>query len=373
MLETSRPGSGRPSEGRVTLGSLQLLRGLAAIAVAIYHTHLILASPNYGAIDVLRGVATKGWLGVNFFFVLSGFIILYAHIQDVGVPSKVRTYLWRRFSRVYPVYWIALTGYIAAAFIGIGYPDFRSTLPDLLSAYLLVPLVPEPSLPLKLAWTLLYEVGFYALFTLLILHRTMGLAVAAFWVCGIAVNSFVLGNTALGLFNIWNIYFLVGAVTLLLFRAMDTRLGPLVLALGCLSLFAMMATGLVPDRIGDANGQPLLLLALAVPFSMILLGATQVESARGWKPPRPLILLGDASYSIYLVHAAVISVVAQLNHMLLPGLIPPLLLFTVTATASVVAGVVFHLLIERPLLRAARRWPRPRVPDSALAVGRAGS
>jgi peptidoglycan/LPS O-acetylase OafA/YrhL len=49
------------------------MRGLAAVAVAVFHAHVILARPEYGGFTILPGLATKGWLGVNFFFELSGF------------------------------------------------------------------------------------------------------------------------------------------------------------------------------------------------------------------------------------------------------------------------------------------------------------
>ncbi|NBQ54213.1 MAG: acyltransferase, partial [Proteobacteria bacterium] len=47
--------------------------------------------------------------GVDFFFVLSGFIILHAHMDDIGRPARLGRYLWRRAVRVYPIYWICLT------------------------------------------------------------------------------------------------------------------------------------------------------------------------------------------------------------------------------------------------------------------------
>ncbi len=45
----------------------------------------------------MGGLANKGWLGVYFFFVLSGFIILFAHWKDLGRPGQLKRYAWRRF------------------------------------------------------------------------------------------------------------------------------------------------------------------------------------------------------------------------------------------------------------------------------------
>ncbi len=47
-----------------------------------------------------------GHAGVDFFFVLSGFIIMHAHTADIGKPERLYRYLWRRATRIYPIYWI---------------------------------------------------------------------------------------------------------------------------------------------------------------------------------------------------------------------------------------------------------------------------
>ncbi len=357
--------------GKQTLTSLQVLRGFAAAAVVLYHTHLILAKPEYGSVQVFGYLAAKGWLGVNFFFVLSGFIIFYAHSRDLGAPARVPAYLWRRFSRVYPIYWLMLTAYILAAFVGIGHPDFRVTAADFLSSYLLMPLVAEPSLPLQVAWTLFFEIGFYALFVLAILHRSLGLVVALSWPGAILVNGLVLGGTAFNPLNMWNIYFVIGAVVFLLFRRVDARLGWPLLAAGIALLVVIGAAGRIDDRIALASAQPARLLLLAAPFALILLGATVMERGRAWRPPGVLMLLGDASYSVYLVHSPTISVLAQITHKLAPGVVPPALLFVLVALASVMAGVVVHLLLERPLLALLRhppRWRRGAVAHDAVAA-----
>ena len=68
-----------------------------------------MSDPKYGALDMLARPKSLCWMGVNFFFVPSGFIIFFAHAKDVGRPARIGTYLWRRFARVYPTYWVFIS------------------------------------------------------------------------------------------------------------------------------------------------------------------------------------------------------------------------------------------------------------------------
>ncbi|MFW2831116.1 acyltransferase family protein [Sphingomonas sp. ID0503] len=347
---------------RKSLFTVQILRGFAAIAVAIYHTHLILAKPQYGAIDVFGAVTSRGWVGVNFFFVLSGFIILFAHTRDIGQPAAAGRYIWRRFSRVYPIYWIFTALYVIAALLNLGSPEFRWTAENLISSATLIRFDPRPLAPLAVAWTLFYEVGFYAIFLTLILNRRFGVAVIAAWAVGIFVSSLVFGRTSPGILHMWNVYFLLGMGVYALFRRLQARWALPILIGGFVMLAAMLAAGMVHPRIGPAGRDTVELLLLALCFAAILLGAILYERDRVFTPPALLLLLGDASFSIYLVHSPVLSVAAAVNHKLFPGLLPPELVFIVTAIVAVAAGVLAYLLIERPLLAVLNRFgPRRRV------------
>jgi exopolysaccharide production protein ExoZ len=88
------------------LSGIQGLRGIAAVAVVLSHAarHVNMA---FG-MPVLITAFQAGHAGVDLFFVISGFIILFVHHRDIGQPSRLCHYLGRRFNRVMPLYWVAL-------------------------------------------------------------------------------------------------------------------------------------------------------------------------------------------------------------------------------------------------------------------------
>ncbi|ADM09422.1 Acyltransferase 3 family protein [Parvularcula bermudensis HTCC2503] len=353
---------------RQTLASLQILRGIAAVAVAFYHTHLIVAQPEYGGAVLLEGIATKGWIGVNFFFALSGFIIFYAHAADFGRPDRAGRYLWRRFIRVYPVYWVYTSVFVAAAAVGIGHPDFSWELPNMVASYTLLPVAADIIAPLQVAWTLFYEVGFYLIFLTLILHQRVGAIVVLLWAGAITVNTFLLPFSELYVFHAWNYYFLVGMGVAVLAKRVPASYGAGITGIAALALGIALVSGGVDDRIKLAMDDPVKLVLLAVIFAALILGVVLWEKDRvSWTPMRALLVIGNASYSIYLVHSPVISVLAQLN-MVAGGLLPAPLLFVVGFCGSVCAGTIAYFLVERPLLTLTRD---PQRIGAFLGIGQA--
>ncbi len=175
-------------EGRIKLESIEAGRGLAAIAVVLYHAsrHVNAA---YGA-PLLASTFQFGHAGVDFFFVISGFIILFVHYGDVGQPARLNHYLERRFTRVLPTYWVALGLTVLLSLAG------GHALPRFVDAVWSVFLLPSHREPiLGIAWTLQYEIAFYAVFAVLIANRFVGLAIMAAWFLAVAAILAVLGWT----------------------------------------------------------------------------------------------------------------------------------------------------------------------------------
>ena len=130
------------------LAGIEAGRGIAAIGVVLCHVALILTKTSDAQTSV--GVFQIGRAGVDFFFVLSGFIIAYAHREDIGCPARLGHYLSRRLFRIMPTYWIALA--LTLMLGGYTLPAF-----DMARAALLLP--SSHGLPVIVAWTLQVRVG----------------------------------------------------------------------------------------------------------------------------------------------------------------------------------------------------------------------
>src|SRR5438067_452518 len=117
---------------------IQVYRGLAAFAVLLYHVG------RYGRSSLechaLARIFWFGITGVDFFFVLSGFIIFFVHRCDIGVAPKVVPYLKKRFVRIYPLWWV-MSSLKVLALLSIGSlaSSYKIEPVPLVKSFLLVP------------------------------------------------------------------------------------------------------------------------------------------------------------------------------------------------------------------------------------------
>jgi len=94
---------------------LQVYRGLAALMVVLLHAQDIINRNIELHKDSLLKIFTFGWIGVDFFFVLSGFIIFYVHQSDIGQVKKFKQFIIKRLLRIYLIYWIVLFAKVFAS------------------------------------------------------------------------------------------------------------------------------------------------------------------------------------------------------------------------------------------------------------------
>lgn len=319
---------------RKKIDSLQGWRGVAAMLVVFFYAGGALASEKYGGRAVFDGFFSWGHAGVQFFFVLSGFIILWAHRADVGRPEALGRYAKKRFVRIYPVYWAVLLPVLAVYFAvpALGTGTQTDTAAILGSILLVGPVIPA----LIVAWTLFHEVLFYALFGVAILNRRLGMTLMGLWFVGSLLGvGYILSPL--------NLLFLVGMSAAWLCNRPAQLNGPAVLSLGVIG-FVLVGVAewqghFVPSDV------PSTFLYGAAAF-LLVVGSVRAEQSGWLKTPRSLSFLGDTSYSIYLVHYPVISIVAKVT-----GGLSVYAAFAVMVAASLVAGAVLHLMVEKPILR----------------------
>ncbi len=335
------------------LAGIEASRGIAASLVILYHVarHLDKTS---GA-PLLKSLFQFGHAGVDFFFVISGFIILFVHHGDVGHPDRFTRYVKRRFTRLAPTYWVALTMTVLLMLAGNHEaPSFT----DIAWSASLLP--SDRDMVLGVAWTLRYEVLFYALFCVLILHRTAGLAVMALWFsCTVLAMVFSYETQWLPsqFHGAYNLEFFLGMAAAWVLKNFTVPQAKLLAVAG---IVAFAAFGVLEDLlILDGHGGAAR-LAYGIPSACIVLGIAAADQQRPSRVPVLLQQTGAASYSIYLFQFVFIGMVwktllvTRLNETL-----PVLVQFFLLSAAAIGGGILVSRWVEHPLMHLIRNWRRP--------------
>ena len=347
------------------ISSLQALRGLAALAVVFHHVMRAVTINRPADLDLPPSpllsnpiIVDLGAMGVDLFFVLSGFLMIYiSQSYEQGKKSR-GDFLANRLIRVWPLYAVVTIYLLCIAYHNAraGGPDFDLA-PMRLASLFFIPSFNEAGILqpiLGVGWTLNYEVFFYLVFAASILiNRNRILAIATVLVGGsYAIGALLPEGSVLRafLFNSVILEFLLGAA---IARAYMNSMLIAKHAQACLlaGLVALAIFASVPVDEGFrllTRGVPAALL-----FAFVLLSDSKIR----W--PRAIVVLGDASYSIYLVHIPVLYTVAprvmgKLSRLGFPsvategGLIGAMI-------ACVGAGLLCHVVLEKPLTRLAKR------------------
>ncbi len=327
----------------VRIDSIQVLRGFAALSVAAFH--LDAAALTRGFESPFFSLFREGEAGVDIFFVISGFIIYYI---ASGRPSlTVRQFLSDRFWRIAPPYWLILLAYVAMGAIFSLLTTGAVLWPSLWQAIVSIFLLPQPEHIIIIAWTLSLEVLFYILFALTFIaggKRTF-FAAMIIWVIAAQVlkATEVLPANLIGIaFNTVVLEFLFGAVIAHLTLAGESRFQFPALLLGLISMGAHYAGMFEVGREWSAG----------IPAALIVYGVL------AWRRsiPQVLVLVGEASYILYLVHLLAFSVIGNLA-MLAAGvdIYQSTILMLIVLCVVTALSCAATLLLERPYLAWRRR------------------
>ncbi len=345
-----RPASDPTAAARVggvpTVVTIQYLRALAASLIAFHHAMAPPAVAPYYSHQFAQ-------FGVDLFFVISGYIMW---VTTAAGPPSPSSFWLARIVRIAPLYWVFTTLFIAVSLVA---PQALFNPPVLdpfliLKSYLFVP----ASLPpvYTLGWTLNYEMFFYLVFGLCLLVPQRHLRV-------IAIAVILAGLVAVGrlsspsnpiLFHCTNsimLEFLAGVII----AAAGSRLARLPLPVGV----ALIGAGILAVAHYAWAEQPgERYLALGIPAALIVTGSLVFEPKARLAPSRLGLLLGDASYSIYLAHPFAQRLWYFATNHLINAIGTPvaLTLYVLGAlVCGIAGGVVSYLLLERPLLAAGRK------------------
>lgn len=283
-------------------------RGIAALAIAFYHVPI--AHP-------FREMA--GWKNleffVDFFFVLSGFVIMHAWGNRLSTPQAASTFMQRRFWRVWPLHFMVLSGFVSLELVKL-FASFVVALPledapftqGRSWASLLTNILMSQSLNLHgtttwngPAWSISVEFWSYLLFAFVMVvarGKTLALAAMALLGClGVLTFStnFMFATHDFGLFRA--VYgFFVGAVTYRLIQKGQSSAGTgMEIAAVIAMLVWLVATGMNLTS----------LMAPLVFAGMVTVFAHGKGMVSRFVESRPVQALGLWSYSIYLVHTLI--------------------------------------------------------------------
>lgn len=345
------------------LNLLEAYRGIASTAVVLHHIGAISFKQHH--VDFIGGFFSACHLRLDFFFVLSGFIIAWLHVQDIGRPAMAKPFLLKRFWRLYPLLFLLTTAKLAAVIMlgGWRWDKHHLDASVIISSYLMLPLAEFPLL--LAAWTMPYEVLFYLIFAVAILTSRRTLTViAVLWVGLIAAAHLFLKEEPefpLSFFlKPFHLQLLAGVGTGIWVRLHGkSAWGGLVMGCG----FGLLAVGLLTHQWIETLPPFEARCWWALVFCTVIAGSAMYESGRT-RPahvPRWLKALGRASYSTYLIHGPVLVFLLAwcAEKELLDGYWKDLSL-ALAGLASVIAGILCHRLVELPLGRWTRRFTHAR-------------
>ncbi|ADL55314.1 acyltransferase family protein [Gallionella capsiferriformans] len=329
---------------------IEISRGIAALLVVCFHATGISGLTKYFGMAPLGGLFSFGYAGVDFFFVLSGFIIFYSTATNHANSSEIFSYIKHRLIRIYPIYWVV--GFILLPLTYL--MGHRVGVVNAVMDFLLVPREGYPFVPV--AWTLRHEMLFYVSFMLFFLNVTLAWVYFLLWgvaivLCGLFSLDFASPFASL-YFNDHNLEFLLGIGIAQYAKSNQVLLiKPSFLFLGGAAIF--IASGLNESLIHVGNypehGHYHLLYGVGAVLMIGGLIRLEADLKNYWVGMGTF--LGRASYSIYLIHFAVLSAVVKL---LVPLHFPLWLDLVLLVLSSVVIGSLLYQYVEVPLLAMIR-------------------
>lgn len=348
--------------------SLELGRFYAALLVVLFH--------NGGTVYNLTGskpfnmLFRGGHSGVEYFFVLSGFIIMYVHRRDLGHADRIASFAEKRVIRLIPALWMIVIPWGLLKLLGpkVGTLEDVTPLGFLCELFLL----PHGGGDvLGVLWTLRREVIFYLLFALAIANRRVGLTVLVGWQILVVVQmftDFMIGIEPDMLLGTANLGFGAGML-IAWFMPRRPIAGGQIMLYGGIALFAGLmiaewAMGGPVEGSYRAFGEDGSTLAYTAAAIIILLGMLSHDFGHPGETGRIAGLLGGSSYVLYLVHLPVASVSIRLLKPLW-GIVPSEILLILLTVAGILASVAFHLWLEQPVMAYLKRRARSRMPESS--------
>lgn len=350
VADRSRRGDRHQSQDRLYV--LDLLRFGAAMTVVGYH---LLAPSNVWGADTAelfthpaRQFFRYGWMGVEFFFIISGFVICMS-----GWGRSTTNFFISRVTRLMPAYVLGVL--LTSAVLAIG-PSDRGAPPlsqvaanlTMIQGLLKIPHIDS------VYWTLLIELKFYLLFALVVwagaTYRRVVLFCIAWTTAGLFA-SFAASPLLVAILEPrYTSYFVAGITLYLMYR-----FGPNLLLWGMLGVSSILCAISLEGRVDQLAGLgERVNITMALPFLAVFFALMIAVALRwfSWLRWPGLVTIGSLTYPVYLLHQ-------QIGHVMIRRFsesgLPAWLLLSCIVLGILLAAHLMHVFFERPVARILRR------------------
>nr|WP_255639987.1 acyltransferase [Pseudalkalibacillus hwajinpoensis] len=316
-------------------------RAIAIFFVLVGHANsLFYARFDYNWFHIAEWERTGG---VDFFFVVSGFMIVFVYHKYTGNITKSKEFLLKRLIRIFPLYWLML---LTAIFLYEMFPNVGKMQPltaiDLFNNLFLTTRTPL----LDVTWSLSYILFFYFVFFLYLCVPRVWKFIIPTWFLLILIAQFFYENNEVFLLSFNHIEIGFGCFVAYMTYQNLIKYEKVWLLIGLAGFLFIWCNNIY--HFTQVN-----FMFMYSVFSMfILIGIIGMERNFSYKLPASVTLLGDASYSIYICHGPLIQLYMLIFlWMNLDDMFNLLFLMVGTIVLSTVSSMIIYLTLERPMTK----------------------
>ncbi|MCK5697327.1 MAG: acyltransferase [Gammaproteobacteria bacterium] len=342
--------------------NIQGLRAIAVLLVVV--THLLPIEEKYAQFDfILPQFLMIGASGVDLFFLISGFVMVAVTRNAFESQSAIKHFIYHRITRIYPLYWfysiLILGVYLIQPTL---VNSSQGNQVNILASFLLLP---QTLLPLvNVGWTLIHEIYFYIIFALLLfLPKKTLLWSLIMWGTIVVIGHYIFADSDNPFIHFYfhplTLEFIAGSLIAIRYydhtlygNAKFFAIVAVLYWLGTYFLFQHYTGEILP-----LDG--LRVIIFGIPAGLFLYATLLYEKNYGIIMPKWLCKIGDASYSIYLSHIIVLTIVGRAWFLFAHETYWDNILMLVIMLISVLfSGYISYYFIEHFLLNSTKKLAR---------------